>query len=162
MEIYFESEIAFSYFELYFRVFTLLVLFFSYNKVKAIFDEYVFIYFNVHFSIFWSLAIFFSIGYLISMLNKKSDFELVSESQHEVVRGVVSNYKVENSASRKESFKVNDVNFEYNNVVTPPYFFANRRYDEGVIKNGRYVAVFYVSDGRKNYITRLEFDSFQE
>ncbi|CAH9061778.1 hypothetical protein PSECIP111854_02878 [Pseudoalteromonas sp. CIP111854] len=94
----------------------------------------------------------------ISNLSEMGDFrEKVSSQEIYTVSGEISELRVEKLTSRTELFKVQGVDFKYNDYVTDSYFFSNRNYKDGVIKEGQFVTISYIIFDREKRIIKVEY-----
>jgi len=155
MSVYFESVNNFTINSGYFYIINILIALVFYKKIKFLFDRHLKSLVSIKFSVILSVFLIYnSIG--VYSLWRQYDYNRSLNEDYEVVEGVIEEHKVNESASREESFEVNGVLFEYNNFVTPDLFFANRNYVDNVIKNGIYVKVFYIVKDDVRYIVKLE------
>lgn len=106
-----------------------------------------------------ALVVLFLISFFFGVLNflKMSTYQqLIEQEQWLVVKGCIENYQTNKVNSTEESFEIGGVRFEYNDFVTPRYFFANRKSSDNFIRNGQCIQVYYFPDNAKNYIVKIE------
>ncbi|WP_028763703.1 hypothetical protein [Shewanella colwelliana] len=158
METYFETIVEIDGFSFFIYIAVLVFALLSYNKAKSVYDSNFAKYFNVKYGFFVIVLSVYVCFNIISMYQVyKLEKELPSK-RVESVEGEVREYSSEKVASREESFIVGGVKFEYNDVSTPKYFFANRKRGDGVISDGRLVKVYYFSEGKKKNIVKVEVE----
>ena len=87
---------------------------------------------------------------LFEKIERIESGELVS------VEGIITDLKTEKASSRRESFKVGKVSFEYNDFITSGIFFANRAHDSKVIKEGNRVKISYLPEEDDNLIFEIK------
>ncbi|RLV59946.1 hypothetical protein D5018_09710 [Parashewanella curva] len=136
---------------------TILILLMSYRGVKVFHDRFIKQSLKIEYYQVVILLVICCCFSLIAINQDRGLIEQVTESKIFTVTGEVTNLHTEKAASREESFEVSGVKFSYNDVATPKYFFANRKYQDGIIQNGRKVKVEYIKDDETNLIIRLDF-----
>ncbi|MCG7563070.1 MULTISPECIES: hypothetical protein [Pseudoalteromonas] len=82
--------------------------------------------------------------------------DLVEDGSFTVLEGCIENLRVIDAKSRGESFTLKNVTFSYSDAATSPLFFANRQFEDGVVREGRCVKVFYIGEGRNNKIFKIQ------
>jgi len=127
-----------------------------YNKNKPAYDLHIKTKVKVDLFVFVLIICGFCLVNIFSLIKHQNHASLIQSGNYQSVSGIISEYSSEKIASRGETFSINDVQFSYNNVASPSYFFANRSYGDGVIKNGLHVNIYYLSIGNTNHIVKIE------
>ncbi|WP_133405981.1 hypothetical protein [Parashewanella tropica] len=138
---------------------TILMLVMSYRRVKVVYDRFIKQLLKLEYYKIVILMVTCCCFSFIVLSQKRSLIQKIEGGEIYSVTGVVTNLQTEKAASREESFEVDGIRFSYNDVATPKYFFVNRKYQDGIIQNGRRVKVEYIKDNEKNFIIRLDFQA---
>ncbi|MBA6257272.1 MULTISPECIES: hypothetical protein [unclassified Colwellia] len=156
MNTYFETVIELSSFSYYFYISLSLLALLFYKKMKAIYDSKILKITKIKYNFVIGVVLIYVCMNLIKTYQVSQLKNEIANKNIELVEGMIEGYISEKIASREESFIINNVKFEYNDVATPKYFFANRKRSEGVISNGRFVKVSYFVDGKTKNIVKVE------
>jgi hypothetical protein len=153
---YYETTISFSYLSYIIYAFPIILALALYKKIKRAYDLHIKAKANVNLFVFVLIICGFCLVNVFSLNKHQNHASLIQSGNYQSVSGIISEYSSEKVASRGETFLINDVQFSYNNVASPSYFFANRNYGDGVIKNGLHANIYYLSIGNTNHIVKIE------
>ncbi|WP_299270920.1 hypothetical protein [uncultured Psychrosphaera sp.] len=156
-QVYFESNISFpleGFFVAFLIVFLLVFIKIS-PKFRILFFKVVSLPEKTVTLMLALLALFILIG-KVSHYNKYSEVtNLIASGNVHSISGCIEDYETKKVNSRDESFKIEGVRFNYNDIATSEWYFANRHFNDGVIINGRCLKVSYIKRNSKNYIVKI-------
>ena len=127
-----------------------------YKKIKPAYDLHIKTKVKTDLFVLVLIICGFCLVNIFSLNKHQNHANLIQNGNYKNVSGIISKYSSEQIASRGETFSINDVQFSYNNIASPSYFFANRNYGDGVIKNGLLANIYYLSIGNTNHIVKIE------
>ena len=156
MFTYYETTISFSYLSYFIYALPIILALALYKKIRAAYDLHIKTKVKVDLFVFVLIICGFCLVNIFSLNKHQNHANLIQNGNYKNISGIISKYSSEKIASRDESFSINDVQFSYNNIASPSYFFANRNYDDGVIKNGLLANIYYLSIGNTNHIVKIE------
>lgn len=156
MFTYYETTISFSYLSYFIYALPIILAFALYKKIKPAYDLHIKTILKVDLFVFVLIICGFCLVNIFSLNKHQNHASLIQSGNYKSVSGIINEYSSEKIASRGETFSINDVQFSYNNIASPNYFFANRNYGDGVIKNGLRANIYYLSIGNTNHIVKIE------
>lgn len=154
-EIFTFVPIQISLFKYYFLIVLAVFIVISYLPLAKVFDQKVYVNLKGKYKFIALAVLFYSVANISAMTDVLKHNELVASGQVFQQEGVIYQHELKQANSRTESFKVNGVDFKYNDITTPRYFFANRKVPRLHIRNGVEIQAFYIKDGTYNYIYKL-------
>ena len=156
MITYYESTINFSYSSYLLYVLPIIFVLVLHKKIKLVYDLHIKVKVKADLFVFVLIFCGYCLVNIFSLNKHQNHANLIQSGNYKSVSGTIRKYSSEKVASRGEKFSINDVQFSYNNIASPSYFFANRNYGDGVIKNGLMANIYYLSIGNTNHIVKIE------
>ncbi|TLX51693.1 hypothetical protein CWC31_06030 [Pseudoalteromonas ruthenica] len=155
-EIYYQSKIPTIGWDFYITIAITLSLVFSFFFLRRLYEDKLKLSNLMDFRLLFSLVLLYLAINIYAYCERIERIERIESGELVSVEGIITDLKTENFNSRKESFKVGKVSFDYNDVVTSGLFFANRAHDSKVIKEGNRVKISYLPEEDDNLIFEIK------
>jgi competence protein ComGC len=96
-----------------------------------------------------------------SLLKEERELkEIIQEEKYKVIEGEVEDFSIrEESGHIFESFKLNDVTFEYSDYIINEGFHQTSKNNGPIYKNGQRIKISYITKDNQNLILKLEMQT---